>query len=75
MYSYYYISSIICFCGPPKILFLCGLKSTYCIFVCMVQDEEIYSVVMTNYLAGGGDGFNVIPTEKIRQLQVVKGIE
>ena len=43
--------------------------------LCMVQDEEIYSVVMTNYLAGGGDGFNVIPTEKIRQLQVVKGIE
>jgi hypothetical protein len=30
----------------------------------------VYSVVMTNYLAGGGDGFTIIPTEKIRHLQV-----
>lgn len=32
-------------------------------------DEEVYSVVMTDYLAGGGDGFNVIKDKKDRQLQ------
>lgn len=34
-----------------------------------LQDDEVYSVVMTNYMAGGGDGFTIIPTDKIRQLQ------
>ena len=34
-----------------------------------LRDEEIYSVVMTDYLAGGGDGFNVIKHKKERQLQ------
>lgn len=34
-----------------------------------LHDEDLYSVVMTNYLAGGGDGFSIIPAEKIRQLQ------
>ena len=28
-------------------------------------DHEVYSVVMTDYLAGGGDGFNVIKDKKI----------
>ena len=32
-------------------------------------DEEVYSVVMTDYLAGGGDGFDVIKDKKDRQLQ------
>ena len=32
-------------------------------------DAEVYSVVMTDYLAGGGDGFNVIKDKKDRQLQ------
>ena len=34
-----------------------------------LRDEEVYSVVMTDYLAGGGDGFNVIKHKKERQLQ------
>ena len=34
-----------------------------------LQDEEVYSVVMTDYLAGGGDGFSVIKDRKDRQLQ------
>ena len=34
-----------------------------------LEDEEVYSVVMTDYLAGGGDGFNVIKDKKDRQLQ------
>ena len=32
-------------------------------------DAEVYSVVMTDYLAGGGAGFNVIKDKKDRQLQ------
>ena len=32
-------------------------------------DAEVYSVVMTDYLAGGGDGFDVIKDKKDRQLQ------
>ena len=34
-----------------------------------LEDEEVYSVVMTDYLAGGGDGFDVIKEKKDRQLQ------
>ena len=34
-----------------------------------LEDEEVYSVVMTDYLAGGGDGFDVIKDKKDRQLQ------
>merc|ERR1719474_1544899 len=32
-------------------------------------DTEVYSVIMTEYLAGGGDGFNIIKNNKKRQLQ------
>ena len=34
-----------------------------------LEDDQVYSVVMTDYLAGGGDGFNVIKDKKDRQLQ------
>ena len=34
-----------------------------------LRDEQVYSVVMTDYLAGGGDGFSVIKLQKDRQLQ------
>ena len=34
-----------------------------------LEDEEVYSVIMTEYLAGGGDGFKVISEHKERQLQ------
>ena len=34
-----------------------------------LRDDEVYSVVMTDYLAGGGDGFSVIKNRKDRQLQ------
>ena len=30
---------------------------------------QVYSVIMTEYLAGGGDGFKVISEHKERQLQ------
>jgi len=34
-----------------------------------LQDSREYTVVVTNYLAGGGDGFSIIPQEAIRHLQ------
>ena len=34
-----------------------------------LEDEEVYSVIMTEYLAGGGDGFKVFSEHKERQLQ------
>jgi len=34
-----------------------------------LQDEKEYSVVCTNYVAGGGDGYNMIPQEAIKYLQ------
>lgn len=32
-------------------------------------DTEVYSVIMTEFLAGGGDGYSVISENKLRQLQ------
>ena len=32
-------------------------------------DTETYSVIMTEFLAGGGDGYSVISDNKLRQLQ------
>ena len=34
-----------------------------------LSDAEVYSVIMTEFLAGGGDGYHVISENKIRQLQ------
>ena len=34
-----------------------------------LEDEEVYSVIMTEYLAGGGDGYKVFTEHKERQLQ------
>lgn len=34
-----------------------------------LEDEKVYSVIMTEYLAGGGDGFKVFKEHKERQLQ------
>ena len=34
-----------------------------------LEDGDVYSVIMTEYLAGGGDGFKVFSEHKERQLQ------
>ena len=52
---------------PTYLLYL--LPTTTCT-TRTTQDGEEYDVVVTNYLAGGGDGFAIIPQEAIRHLQV-----
>merc|ERR1719319_264263 len=34
-----------------------------------IKDEKLYKVVMTEYLAGGGDGFTIIANNKEKHLQ------
>ena len=34
-----------------------------------MEDTRVYSVIMTEFLAGGGDGYSVISENKLRQLQ------
>ena len=37
----------------------------------ILQDDAEYEVVMTDYLAQGGDAYSIIPQEAVRHLQVI----